>query len=110
MTTTGFVVFAVGGGVVVIVVAVCVVLIVLLVTLALRGRGKQAAQRRAESRRDLDAEQDRALRSARELEDHDGARHEGAPRAPTHEPADGRDVAVDRAQDALEHIRERDDG
>lgn len=84
MTSTGFVVFAVGGGVVVIVVAVCVVLIVLLVTLAMRTQGKQAAQRRGELT----------------------GSHEVARPAPTDAP----DSAVDRAQDALERIRERDDG
>jgi uncharacterized membrane protein len=110
MTSTGFVVLAVGGGVVVIVVAVCVVLIVLLVTLAMRGQRKQAAQRRGESRRDLDAAQDRALRAAREREDDEDVRRKGAPQAARHEPTDARDSAADRAQDALEHIRERDDG
>jgi len=76
MTT---IVLAVGGGVVVIVVAVCVVLIVLLVTLALRGQGKQAAQRRDEFRRDLEAEHDRALRAAHEREDDEDAWRKGAP-------------------------------
>jgi uncharacterized membrane protein len=110
MTSAGFVVLAVGGGVVVIVVAVCVVLIVLLVTLALRSQGKQAAQRRSESRRDLDAAQDRALRAAREHEDDEDVRRQGSPQAAGHEPQDARDSAVDRAQDALENLRERDDG
>ena len=84
MTGTGFVVVAVGGGVVVIVVAVCVVLIVLLVTLAMRTQGKQAAQRRGE--------------------------RTGSPEVARPAPTDARDSAVDRAQDELERIRERDDG
>ena len=54
----GFVVFAVGTGVVVMVVAV--VLVVLLVTVSMQGRQMRGAQRRGETRRDLDQAQARA--------------------------------------------------
>lgn len=66
--STGFVVFAVGTGVVVIVVAVAVavVLVVLFVTTSMRGREKRAAQRRGESRRDVDEARERAGRAERE--------------------------------------------
>jgi hypothetical protein len=58
----GFVVFAVGTGVVVIVVAV----VVLLVTVSMQGRQVRGAQRRGEARRDLDQAQERAARAEQE--------------------------------------------
>ena len=59
-------VLAVSTGVVVIVVAVCVVLVVLLVTLSMRGRRVQSAQRRADARHDLDAAHGSGAREAQE--------------------------------------------
>jgi hypothetical protein len=66
MPNAGFVVFAVGTGVVVIVVAVAVVLVVLLVTVSMRGRQMRGAQRRGEGRRDLDEAHERAARAEHE--------------------------------------------
>ncbi len=68
MPNVGFVVFAVGTGVVVIVVAVAVavVLVVLLVTVSMRGRQMRGAQRRGEARRDLDQVQARAAQAEHE--------------------------------------------
>jgi uncharacterized membrane protein len=74
MPNVGFVVFAVGTGVVVIVVAVAVVLVVLLVTVSMRGRQKRGAQRRGEARRDLDQAQERAAKVEHER---DTARESG---------------------------------
>lgn len=74
MPNVGFVVFAVGTGVVVIVVAVAVVLIVLLVTVSMRGRQMRGAQRRGEARRDLDQAHERAARAEQER---DTARESG---------------------------------
>jgi type II secretory pathway pseudopilin PulG len=68
----GFVVFAVGTGVVVMVVAV--VLVVLLVTVSMQGRQMRGAQRRGEARRDLDQAQERAARAEQER---DTARESG---------------------------------
>jgi hypothetical protein len=74
MPNAGFVVFAVGTGVVVIVVAVAVVLVVLLVTVSMRGRQMRGAQRRGETRRDLDQANERAAQAERER---DTARESG---------------------------------
>jgi len=80
MPSVGFVVFALGTGVVVIVivivivVAVAVVLIVLLVTVSMRGRQMRGAQRRGEARRDLDQANERAARAEQER---DTARESG---------------------------------
>ena len=63
MPNTGFVVLAVGSGVVVIAVAGAVVLVVLLVTVSMRGRQKRGAQRRDEARRDADEGRERAARA-----------------------------------------------
>ncbi|HMD57557.1 MAG TPA: hypothetical protein VKG82_08815 [Solirubrobacteraceae bacterium] len=63
MLSTGLVPLAVGSGVVVIVVAICVVLVVLLVTMSMRGRQRRRAQRRGETRRNLDQAQERAVRA-----------------------------------------------
>jgi hypothetical protein len=62
MMSTALVVLAVSTGVVVIVVAVAVVLVVLFVTLSMRGRQRRGAERRDETRRDLDEAGERAGR------------------------------------------------
>jgi flagellar biosynthesis/type III secretory pathway M-ring protein FliF/YscJ len=58
-------VLAVDTGVVVIVVAVAVALVVLFVTVSMRGRQKRSAQRRSETRHELDQAEERLERAER---------------------------------------------
>lgn len=71
-----FVVLAVGTGVVVIAVAGAVVLVVLIVTVSMRGRQKRDAQRRGETRRDVD-EAEAQERAGRAEHDRDTAQGGG---------------------------------
>lgn len=65
---------AVGTGVVVIVVAAAVVAVVLIVALSLRGRQRRGAQRRDETRRELDQARERAITAERERDAAQGGR------------------------------------